>query len=621
MKKRLSFSSPLTIKNRIKEQRLFKRRLFVAVLLIAVLCFFLLARLFSLQVIERSYYSTLSKQNAISLVPMPPKRGLIYSRSGLLLAKNIPVFSLVVTPDKVGNLKQELKQVQQLIPLSPIDLEAFHKQLRFCRPFEQVPLKLKLTPSEVAIFAVNRYRFPGFSVKAELIRQYPFNDLFAHVIGYVGRINQQELSTLNQTNYADTNYIGKTGIEKYYEATLHGSVGYQRIETDASGRTVRVLHTIPPISGTNLYLTIDTGLQKASYQAMQGYNGAVIALQPMTGQVLAMVSTPSFNPNQFVTGISEANYLKLEDDKSHPLYNRAIHGLYSIGSTIKPIIGLEGLETGVITPKTTIFDPGWFRLPHSKHIFHDWLRGGHGWVDLHKAIVVSCDTYFYILGFHLGIGPIDHILKEFGFGQLTGIGLPNEAAGIIPSPSYKMAATGKPWYTGDTVNTAIGQGFLQTTALQLADEAATLANRGKRFAPTLIYALQAPNQPIIYPSPQPLKPIDITNPNYWREIISAMQDIILHGTGYHFGRPPYTVAAKTGTAQVRSDHGKRAYNLPKDERSNSTFIAFAPINKPQIAIAVIVEHDPDAAVRVARKVMDYYLLTQHHWRGNFLNKS
>lgn len=615
MSKRRNRLSPLTIKNRIKEQLLFNRRLLVAILFIGLLCLFLIARLFFLQVAEHHHYTTLSKQNAISITPLPPKRGLIYDRDGLLLAKNIPVFSLVVTPDKVAHLKQELNQIEKIIPLTPVDLTAFRKQLRFYRPFEEVPLKLKLTPTQVAEFAVNRYRFPGLSVKAELIRQYPFDNLFAHIIGYVGRINAQDLATLNQASYADTNYIGKTGIEKYYEATLHGIVGYQRIETDASGRTVRVLRTTPPISGTNLYLSIDSGLQKAAQQAMQGFNGAVVALQPSTGQVLAMVSTPSFNPNQFITGISEADYKKLTQSKAHPLYNRAIHGLYSIGSTIKPLMGLEGLATHVITPKTQIYDPGWFRLPHSRHIFHDWLPGGHGWVNLHKAIVVSCDTYFYNLGFHLGIAPIDHILKAFGLGQTTGIGLPNEEAGTIPSPEYKMAATGKPWYTGDTVNTAIGQGYFQATALQLADIAAILANRGKRYAPNLLNAIQAPGQPKVYLAKQALPSVGINNPSYWHDIIRAMQDVITHGTGYHFGHPPYSVAAKTGTAQVRSDHGKRAFNLPKNERSNSTFIAFAPVNKPVIALAVVVEHDPHAAVIVARKVMDYYLLTQHHWQS------
>lgn len=608
----------LTLKNQQQEIRLFRHRLLVVVFFIAILCFLLILRLAYLQIIQGSFYDTQSRQNSINLVPIPPARGLIYDRNGLLLVENIPVFSLEVTPSKTTDLEQELQDIQKIIPLSDSDLQEFQREKREHRPFQDITLKLKLSEVEIAKFAVNRYRFPGFSVQGQLIRSYPFQDSFAAAIGYVGRINAKELSEIDPENYADTYFIGKTGIEKFYEDTLHGQIGYQRVETDAHGQVVRKLDTTPSTPGKNLYLTIDANLQQAAKIALNNQAGAIVAIDPNNGQVLAMVSQPNFDPNLFVQGISQADYQTLVQDPLRPLYNRTVRGLYPTGSTIKPFIGLEGLDSNTITPDYKIFDPGWYKIPGTTHIFHDWQESGHGWVNIQKAITVSCDTYFFNLAYNLGITPIDSIATMFGFGQKTGIDLPHELAGTIPSPDYKMRATGQRWYPGDTVNSVIGQGFWQATPLQLASAAATLAMHGVRYQPTLVYGISQGNNPtqMIVNPPHSLPPVILKDPNNWDIIINAMQQVIPFGTGYAFGRTPYTVAAKTGTAQVISvdlpEHGPA--NVSKFHLSNSMFIAFAPVDHPQIAIEVTVEHAPGAAAAVARKVIDYYLITEKHWQ-------
>jgi penicillin-binding protein 2 len=603
----------LNVKNSVKEKLLFNRRLVASIVLILILTILLAARLCYLQIDQGKHYNTLATNNEISLVPIPPKRGLIYSRDNLLLAKNIPVYSLMVIPDKVHNMKQELTGIQKIIPLRPADLKAFKRQLKEHRRFQEVPLKAELTAKQVATFAVNTYHFPGFEVKADLIRYYPQNSAFAHIIGYVGRISPAELASVNQSNYAETNYFGKTGIERYFQTLLHGEVGYQQVETDASGRIVKILSKTPPVSGTNLYLTIDSKLQIAAEKAMQGHQGVVLAIQPSTGQVLAMVSEPSFNPNLFVQGISEKNYKKLRDNPFHPLYNRSVHGLYAIASTIKPMIGLEALMIKAITPEFQFFDPGWFRIPHTKHIFHGWKPGGHGWVNLHKAIVVSCDVYFYKLAYKIGIAPIDKILTIFGYGKPTGIQLPNELAGHIPSPAYKKELTNQPWYAGDTVNSSIGQGYMQATPIQMLSAVSMIAERGRHFKPTLLYAIQPPGKPKILLPPDEVSDFKVADKKDWKVIINAMADVIPDGVGHSFGKTPYTVAAKTGTAQVISDHGNRFARKPYLERADSIIEAFAPIKHPKIAIIVIVEHSPGASEHVARAVMDEYLLKEHHW--------
>jgi len=607
-----------TIKNRQKETLLFRKRLLILVAFVLVLVVLLFIRLAYLQFFQHHYYKTLSAKNNITLAPISPKRGLIYDRNGLLLAKNNPVFNLMVNRSQVTDFQQELNNLQLIISISPAEIQLYKREAKQKRQFEPVPLKVKLTDKQVALFAVNRFQYPGFHIQAQLIRQYPQKTITANVVGYVGRINVEELANIDPSNYAATDYIGKTGVEKSFESQLHGGVGYKQIEINASGETVRTLNEFSPQSGVNLYLTIDTNLQQAAKQALQGLRGAVVAVDPNTGQVLALVSTPIFNPNTFIRGISTQDYSALQNNPDHPLFDRATRGLYPPGSTIKPFIALAGLDSGTVTPKTKLYDPGWFKIPGSEHVYHNWMRGGFGWVDLSQAIIHSDDVYFYQLAMQLGIDRIDSFLDQFGFGQKTGIELNDELAGHIPSPDYKMHLTGHRWFTGDTVTTGIGQSYFQITPIQLAMATAALSLHGKRMKAQLIEGYQFPNQPRMVTTPQELPPVILQNPMNWQTVITAMHHGVTNPQGtshlFGFGNPIYPAAAKTGTAQVYTvSEDNKGKPLPERERDDSLFIAFAPINHPQIALAVVVENNPSAP-RIARKVMDYYMLAQKHWK-------
>jgi penicillin-binding protein 2 len=608
------------IKNHIQEIRLISQRSITALIVMIVLVMLLICRLAYLQLSKHTLYNTLSQKNSLDLIPIEPTRGLIYDRNGVLLAENIPVFSLDVTPYKVVNIPKALAEIAKIIPLTDTDIALFQKQLKQHRHFDEIPLKMRLTEVEVAKFSENAYHFPGFVIKARLIRHYPFDANLSHVLGYVGRINLEDLDDIDPTNYSATNYIGKLGVEKFYEEELHGTVGYEQVENDASGEPVRVLNQIKPTPGKNLYLTIDSKLQLAAEKALDGQRGAIVIIQPSTGQVLAMVSQPSYDPNLFVAGISTQDFQALQNSPDRPLYNRTLRGLYPLASTVKPFIALEGLESGIATPDYTIFDPGWYQLKTSEHVFHDWQHHGHGSVNITRAIISSCDTYFYDLASKLGIARIDKILTQFGFGETTGIDLEDELQGVVASPAWKKHAKGLPWYQGDTLISAIGQGYMQATPLQLAHGVATLANRGQRMTPFLLFGDQVPGNNFHKTSPTPLNKVEFTDDNDWKIVINAMRGVIEspEGTGHRFGHPSYSVAAKTGTAQVYS-FSKRHYeidennteekNLPEKLRDHSLIIAFAPVENPQIAIAVIVENSKLAS-SVARQVLDYYLLPE-----------
>jgi penicillin-binding protein 2 len=598
------------LKNHYLEKFMLTRRCLAAFLFILFFILLLIARLVYLQVIEHSYYTTLSKNNRIEIVPLPPTRGLIYDRNGVLLAKNIPVYNLEISPRQIEDLEKTLRTISNLLPISDNEKEVFYKTLHQKRRFETVPLKLRLTEQEVAIFSVNKYRLPGVEIKAGLIRDYPEGKSLAHVLGYVGRINAKEVETLDKANYSATHYTGKTGIEKYYETKLHGKVGYQRIEVDATGNLVRELNINPPVSGETLTLTLDSTLQKIATEALKGHEGAIVAIDPTNGDVLALVSNPGFDPNQFVKGLSTKQYQSLKADQGRPLYNRALRGLYPPGSTVKPFIALGGLDSELINPEQTIFDPGYFKLKFSKHLFHDWKRGGHGKVNLHRAIVESCDTYFYWLAFNMHIAKLDQIFTAFGFGKITGLDLPQELAGLVPSPEWKQAHKQQSWYPGDTLNTGIGQGFMLATPLQLASATATLAARGDEYKPHLLFEAKNETETVTQP-PILEKRIMLNNPEGWNVIVKAMEGVIKEasGTGFRFGKnTPYTVAAKTGTAQVFSSHQDKPEKiLPKKLRDDGLFIAFAPTDQARIAIAVVVEHNGTVAPNAARKIIDYYL--------------
>ncbi|WP_419421036.1 penicillin-binding protein 2 [Legionella sp. D16C41] len=585
-------------------------------LLIAMMiCFsaLIIARLGYLQLAQFKQYATLSLKNQMSIIPIAPPRGIILDRKGKILAENIPVYVLEVIPEHVKNLKKTLSDLKKLIPsISDEDINNFNRARRQNRSFVPIPLKLKLTQDEVAIFASHQYQFTGVSIKARLMRYYPLGEVTAHLLGYVGRINIQELRQVNQTNYRATNFIGKTGIEKYYEKLLHGQVGYQLVETDVSGRTIRVLDKQNPVSGEKLYLTLDVRLQQVAYEALKDKRGAVVAMSTQNGDILAMASSPSYDPNLFVNGINLNDYQKLASAKDRPLYNRAVRGLYPPASTVKPFVALAGLEKGVVDFNYRVFDPGWFKLPGVSHEYRDWKKTGHGMINLARAITVSCDTYFYQLGHKMGIKSLEDMLRRFGFGQLTNIDLYEEAPGIVPNAHWKKSSKGVPWFPGDTLITAIGQGFMLASPLQLANATAALSQKGRRYRPHLLQQSIQSDRDEIHPfKPVEEYPIKLKDDNYWTIVAEAMHAVITNneGTGYRFGRTaPYSVAGKTGTAQVfsgRQYEKKRYEEIPEFLRDHSLFIAFAPIEKPEIAIAVMVEND-FAASNVARKVLDAY---------------
>lgn len=600
------------------ESALQKSRLYI--LMAMVLCFsiLLIARLAYLQIAQYKRFDTLSLNNQMSVIPIAPTRGIIVDRQGVILAENVPVYVLEIIPEHVKKLNQTLHKLQILIPsISTEDIELFHRLRRQNRTFVPIPLKLKLTQEEVATFASNQYQFTGVSIKARLIRHYPLGEITAHVLGYVGRINIPELQKLDTTNYRGTDFVGKAGIEKYYEDLLHGQVGYQQVETNVSGRTIRILNKINPISGEELTLTLDIRLQKAAFEALKEKRGAVVAINPKNGAILALVSTPAFDPNIFVNGINSKDYNVLATSKERPLYNRAVRGLYPPASTIKPFMAITGLEKSVVDVNSRVYDPGWFKLPNSQHAYRDWKKTGHGTVNLTRAITVSCDIYFFHLSQKLGIQNIYDELSQFGFGQLTQVDMQEEAAGILPNAQWKRQKKGVSWYPGDTVITSIGQGFMLSTPLQLASATASLSQKGKRFRPHLLEKRQL--QSIIYSyQPKACPSILLHDDNYWNIVHEAMHAVITknEGTGYRFGRnAPYSVAAKTGTAQVfgGKNYDQRRLGRPEDIpeflRDNSLFIGFAPVENPEIAIAVIVENDALAS-NVARKVMDAYFLMQ-----------
>ncbi len=607
----------LTIKDHQKEKALFQQRLLLIAAGIILLTLLLFIRLAILQIEHHTTYTTLSKKNQFALLPIEPNRGLIFDRNGILLAQNIPVYSLEINPEKVHDIPATIAALQKIIPISNDDVQSFYKQLKQRARFHTVPLRLKLDETEVAKFYINQYLFPGVIIHAQLIRYYPLGSAMVDVIGYVGRINQRELNKLDPSNYIVTNYVGKVGIERSMESSLHGQVGHQQVETDASNHIVRVLKRTPPQAGTDIYLTIDSKLQLAAKQALAETNerGAVVAIDPNNGEVLALASSPSYDPNLFVHGFTSAAYARLQNSPDRPLFNRAIRGQYPPASTIKPFLGLEGLASHVITTHSIVNDPGWFQLPNTHHVYRDWRPQGHGKVNLRMAITVSCDTFFYDLATKLGIQRIDDIMEQFGFGQLTHVELNEEVAGLVPSPEWKYANQGQHWYKGDTIIAGIGQGFSLVTPLQLASATATLANHGIGYQPHVILKQHHAGQPPMLTQPKELAPIAIDT-TYWNTIISDLQNVIEspYGTGHRFGRPPYTVAAKTGTAQLYSNNEQNDFGkdpIPTRLRDNSLMIAFAPAHHPKIAVAVITENTYAAPI-IARKVLDNYLLRTHH---------
>lgn len=611
----------ITLKDHFRETEIFLRRAVFAGVVVIILLIIVISRLFYLQVIRHDHFTTLSQANRIHLLPIPPNRGLILDRDGVILAQNFPTFMIQVTPERVKGLNDMLERLGQIIELSETDLLRFKKLVRRGRAYQTIPLRFHLSEDEVARFALDRHLFPGVELVAPLTRHYPQGNLAAHVVGYVGRIDEQEQQNLiDESNYEGTSHIGKTGIEKQYEEVLHGFVGNQEVETNAQGRMLRVLSSNPPTPGTHLHLHISAQLQKVAMDALGERNGAVVAIDPTTGGVLALASNPAFDPNLFVNGIDSDTYKALLTSPDQPLYNRAINGTYPPGSTIKPFYALAALEYNMPEATGTVFCRGSYQLPGDTHRFRDWKKEGHGVVDIDRSITESCDVYYYNLATNMGIDRMTQFLGYFGFGSRTGVDLPNEFGGLLPSRAWKRAARKEPWYGGETVSMGIGQGYLLLTPLQLSATTGTIGVRGIRMVPKVVQSLENPDTNELQTiETTRLGDVPVKTQQNWSTIITAMTHVVHSPRGTAKGISKdltYSIAGKTGTAQVFSMKQDQKYiesEISEKLRDHAWFMAFAPAENPRIAIAVLVEnggHGGSAAAPIARKVFDAYLLSK-----------
>lgn len=608
-----------TLKNPEQELRVFRMRALLATVVVILMSGGLAGRLFYLQVVQHEVFSTRSEKNRVRVEPLPPTRGLIYDRNGQLLAENRPTYNLTLVRERVDDLDETLSLLVDLLDLPQEEVEAFRKRSRQRqRPFQPALLMSDLNEEQIARLAVNRYRLPGVEVEAQLLRYYPDAKLMSHALGYVGRINAEELETLDSGNYAGTHFIGKTGIERFYEKQLHGQAGLRKVETNARGRVLRELDHTDPVPGKDLRLTLDKPLQKRAVELLDGRRGAIVAINPQTGGILAMASVPGFDSNQFVTGIDVASYRALQQDLDLPLFNRATRGSYPAGSTIKPFMAMAGLREGVITPEETIYDPGYYQLPNDDRRYRNWLRWGHGRVDLERALEVSNNTYFYSLAHDLGIDRIHDNLTRFGFGQRTAYDVYGQSSALLPSREWKKERFNQPWYPGETLSVGIGQGYLQITPLQLATATAVLANRGDWVRPRL--ALEIGDEPVPTKLPDTPPDIEVANDKWWDNVISGMEQVLSgnEGTARRAGAGlEYRMAGKSGTAQVFSlgqDEKYDADELKERLRDHALFIAFAPVEDPQIAVSVIVENaggGSSHAAGLARSMTDFWLLERH----------
>ena len=599
----------ITIKDYIQESQLTLNRTVLALAIIGLLFAALVGRLTWLQVVSHAHYRDLAQENRVKIEPLVPTRGLIFDRQGRRLAINLPAFSLELTPELVEDMEATLAGLGELVEITEADLERFRSLLSRQPKFERIPLRFRLDDAELARLAVNRHRFPGVDVEARLDRHYPYGSALAHALGYVGRINVEELRILDPVAYRGSTHIGKLGVEKAYEAELHGEVGLQEVEVNAQGRELRVLRRDPPAPGQDLRLALDIDVQLAAIEALAGRRGAVVAIDVRDGGVLAMTSEPAHDPNLFVHGISREDYAELTSSSARPLFNRALVGRYPPGSTIKPFLGLAGLATGTVEPGDRKYCPGFYQLEGRDHKYRDWKRQGHGPVDLHDAIVQSCDVYYYDLANDLGIDRIHDYLAGFGFGQATGIDVGGESAGLLPSRAWKRAERNLPWYPGETLITGIGQGFMQATPLQLAVATAQLARGGLAVTPRMVLE-PAPHAP-----ERPRASVAIPAEDL-AAVAGAMVDVVhgARGTARRIAGTAYRIAGKTGTAQVFGIAQEEEYEeeeVAAHLRDHGLFIGYAPADDPRIAVAVVVENGGSgsrSAAPVARAVMDSYLL-------------
>lgn len=609
-------------KNTEQELHFFRLRLSVVGVFVFVCFGLLLARFIWLQVIKYNDYASQAEDNRISVVSVVPNRGLILDRNGVVLARNFSAYTLEITPSKIADtLDGVIEELSSVVDIQPKDRRRFRRLLDEAKNFESVPIRTRLTDEEVARFTAQRYRFPGVEIQARLFRQYPLGETASHVIGYIGRISQRDAKRIEEmedaANYAGTDYIGKEGLEKKYENLLHGRTGYEEVEVTAGGRAVRTLSRTAATPGHNLILSIDIELQKIIEEAFGDRRGALVAIEPSTGDILAYVSKPTFDPNLFVEGIDQQSWDELNTSIDKPLLNRPLIGTYPPGSTFKPYMALAALETGKRTPNQAIADPGYFWF--GSHRFRDDKVGGHGMVDMYKSIVVSCNTYYYMLANDLGIDAIHDFMKPFGFGQLTGVDLENERTGVLPSTTWKRNAYKRPehkkWYAGETVSVGIGQGYNAFTPLQLAHAMANLANNGVVMRPHLVKTIEdgvTKERTLTVPKESYRIPLKQENIDF---VKNAMAGVVKEGTSSRaFAKAEYVSAGKTGTAQAIGLGRNEKYDakkMPERHRDHSLYIAFAPADKPRIALAVIVENGgfgAAAAAPIARLALDYYLL-------------
>lgn len=602
------------------ERNLFVRRALVSFIGVIVLTSVLLTNLYHLQIVNYDSYRTRSDGNRIKLLPLPPTRGLIYDRYGTLLAENLTFFGLYIVPEKVDNLDRTLDQLRSVVGLTNEDIEAFKKERRRSSRYTHILLKSGLSEEQIARFSVDQYKFPALEVRPYFKRHYLYGEPLTPILGYVAKINDRDVEKLKDSgklaDYSGTTDIGKSGIESYYEDQLHGMVGFEEVEVNNRGKPIRTLRKQSAMAGKSIRLTIDLKLQQFIADLMKDQRGAVVVMNPKDSSILAMVSSPSYDNNLFVGGISSENYRKLLNDEDRPLYSRATQGAYPPASTVKPFISVAALTEGIITPNTTIYDPGYWILPNTTKRYRDWKKAGHGNLDLNRAITESADTFFYSVAYNMGIERLSKWMKRFGFGMSTGIDITPETVGIMPTKEWKQKRYKKPWVQGDTIPVGIGQGYWTATPLQLAKATTVLVNNGKINTPHLMKEVIGGS---IEPYKDPLLYEDITEPKqvYWGAAKRGMYNVVNaeNGTGRKaFAGTPYRAAGKSGTAQVFSLKENETYNaknLSKSLHDHAWFTAFAPYDNPEIVVSIILENAGGGsgnAAPVVRRIMDYYLL-------------
>lgn len=607
----------VALRDHTAEASLFARRTLVSFIFVIMVLGLLLGNLYYLQVDSYQTYQTRSNENRIKLVPLAPNRGLIYDRNGLLLAENKPVFSLDMVPEKIANIEQTIQDLTPLLGLTEDNTKDFYRQLKRQRRFKQVTILSNISEQQVAAFSVNQHKFPGVSVNARLKRYYPFGDALTHALGYVARINTKDLNRIEKegkkATYAATHDIGKQGIERSYEDVLHGTPGFKEVEVNNRGKIVKNLKIQPPIPGSDIYLNIDIRLQLEAQRQLAGRRGTIILLAPQSGEILAMVSSPSYDPNLFVHGISSKDYNRLLQSKDRPLINRATQGRYPPASTVKPQLAIMGLEDGAITPSTIINDRGWFQIPNTKRRFRDWKRWGHGKINVYKALEQSSDTFFYNLAYNVGIDKIHSYMSEFGFGQYTGIDIKEETNAVLPSRGWKRARYNQPWYQGDTISVGIGQGYWTATAIQLAKATGIVASKGLRPIPQLVKKIKYNDNKEFEPVTE-LPPLKLKDPTHWQVAKDGMYGVVnkLNGTAHRaFAKTSYSVAGKSGTAQLYQlgDEKYDAKKIRERLRDNAMFVAYAPFEKPEISATIILENaggGSSQAAPVARNLFDTF---------------